>query len=178
MNLSSMLSGILSSIIASFVFLFIVLIFFKPKMRISPFIIKGKFGKDEQADCFFIKLINVSLFSAYDLHFELFEVDHYPAVNGHINHRFKPIEAKLNHISHVPGYRPSWLIKNAPYAIRVRTSEDLLKIIEDEQKSVMLKVSLRHGLTGLVRVISKEYVEVSQIKSGKFGYGLKFVNIK
>ena len=166
--------SILCSIVASFIFLFLVLLFFKPKVRISPFVCKGKFMEDDSIEYYFIKLVNVSLFSAYDISIELLEVDRYPTSNGQMNNRFRPLTLVLNHVSHIPGYRPSWIRKNAPYAIRVRTTEDLANILANDHKSVMVKISLRHGLTGLVKVHSKEYTDCDQVKNGKFNYGLKF----
>jgi hypothetical protein len=174
MTNEQILYSILCSVAASFLFLFLVLLFFKPKIRISPFVCKGKFIEGDCIDYFFIKLVNVSLFSAYDIIIELLEVDRYPTSNGQMNQRFRPLTLVLNHISHIPGYRPSWIRKNAPYAIRVRTTEDLTNILINDYKSVMVKISLRHGLTGLVKVHSKEYIDTDQIKSGKFNYGLKF----
>jgi hypothetical protein len=169
--------SILCSIVASFIFIFLVLILFKPKIRISPFICKGKYMDGDDTDYYFIKLINISLFSAYDVSFELLEVDRYPTPNGQMNNRFRPLSLVLNHVSHIPGYRPSSLRKNAPYAVRIRTSEDINKILANDYKSVMVKVSLKHGLTGLVKVHSKEYTDSIQIKTGKFEYGLKFGSI-
>lgn len=170
----TVLLSVLCSIVASFIFLFLVLILFKPKIRLSPFVCKGKYMEGDETQYYFIKMINVSLFSAYDVTVELLEVDRYPTQNGQMNDRLRPLTLVLSHISHIPGYRPSWIRKNAPYAIRVRTSEDLNRILSNDYKSVMVKVSLRHGLTGLVKVHTKEYTECSQIKNGKFEYGLKF----
>lgn len=166
--------NILCSLTASFIFLFIVLILFKPKLKISPFICKGKFFDEETQDYFFIKLVNISLFSAYDINVELLQVDRYPTTNGQMNSRYISLPLVSSNISHIPGYRPSWWRKNAPYAIRVRTAHDLNSILTNDYKSVMIKVSLRHGLTGLVKVHSKEYTENDQVKNGKFEYGLKF----
>lgn len=160
--------------ISAFIFLFIVLLFFKPKLRISPFVCKGKFVEGDDTEYYFIKIINVSLFSAYNVSIELLEVDSYPTINGQMHNRYRPLTLVLNRISNIPGYRPSWLRKNAPYAIRVRTTEDLNGILSNDYKSVMVKVSLSHGLTGLVKVSSKEYTEAGQIKTGKFNYGRKF----
>jgi hypothetical protein len=128
-------------------------------------------------DYYFIKLINISLFSAYDVSVELLEVDRYPTTNGQMNNRYRPLTVVLSHVSNIPGYRPSWLRRNAPYAVRIRTTEDFSKILTNDYKSVMVKISLKHGLTGLVKVVTKEYIDCSQIKNGKFDYGLKFGSI-
>lgn len=165
---------ILSSVIASFVFLFLVLLVFKPKIRISPFICKGKFASDDPLDYFFIKIINISFFSAYDAKFELLLVDKYPTTNGQMNCRLTDLSLVSDSISNIKGYRPSWIRKNAPYALRIRTKDDLSAILTNDYKSVMIKVSLRHGLTGLAKVHTRDYTDINQIKNGKFEYGLNF----
>lgn len=175
MTTEEIVYSILCSVIASFFFLFAVLLLFKPKVRISPFVCKGTFTDGKEY--YFIKIINVSLFSAYDVCFELLEVDMYPSANGKINDRLQPLSLVLNKVSHIPGYRPSWIRKKAPYAIRIRTAENLESILTNDYKLVKVKVSLRHGLTGLVKVHSKEYTECSEISTGKFGYGLKFGSV-
>ena len=177
MNIETAFYSILCSVIASFIFLFLVLFFFKPKLKISPIICKGKHIDGDDTDYYFIKLINTSIFSAYDVSIELLEVDRYPIQNGHMNSRFRPLNLVLNRISHIAGYKPSWLRKNAPYAIKIRTTENLNSILANSQKSVMVQVSLRHGLTGLVKIHSKEYIDTTQIKNGKFEYGKKFGTI-
>lgn len=164
--------SILCSILASFIFLFLVLLLFKPKIKLSPFICKSTYNGNETF--YFFKLVNVSVFSAYDVSIELLEVDRYLLPNGHMNDRFRQLTLVLNKVSNIPGYLPSWLRKNAPYAITVRSSENLDLLLSDDYKSVMIKVTLRHGLTGLVKVYSKEFASLSQIKEGKFNYGLKF----
>ena len=95
----NILLNIACSIVASFIFLFLVLLFFKPKVRLSPFVCKGRFMEGDNTDYFFIKIINVSFFSAYDVSVELLEVDSYPTINGQMNNRFIPLTLVLNHIS-------------------------------------------------------------------------------
>jgi hypothetical protein len=53
--------------------------------------------------------------------------------------------------------------------------EDILK---DDHKSVLIRVSLRHGLTGLVKVKTREYSDPSHLKDGRFKYGLNFGILK
>lgn len=171
--MTNFILGLATNLLASFIFLFVVLVLFKPKIKISPHLNKGKYLK-ETDDCFFIKIINISLFGAYEVHLELLEVDRYPVENGQMNCRFKPLQLVLNKISHIQGYRPSWIRKNAPYSIVIRTKEKLDQILIDDHKSVILKVSLKHGLTNLVKVFTKEYISIEQIRNEKFKFGLKF----
>ncbi len=173
MSKSEMFCSILCSIIASFIFLFIVLILFKPKIKLSPLICKGPY-KDGVDEFFSFKLVNTSLFSAYDISIELIEMDRYPIANGQMNTRNTNLALVLDRISSVPSYRPSWIRKDAPYAVIVRSSDKIDEVLKNDYKSVMLQVTLRHGLTGLMRVKTKEYTNPSQIKEGKFAYGLKF----
>jgi len=164
--------NVFQNLIASFIFLFLVLFLFKPKLIIGKKISKTRYIDGNEY--YFFKMINISLFSAYDIEIELLEVDRYTGPNGQMNDRLRPLSVVLSKVSHIPGYRPSWLRSNAPYAIRFRSSEDLSTILNDDYKLVRVKISLRHGLTGLVKVVTKDYDDASQIFNGKFGYGLKF----
>lgn len=173
MSKSEMLCSIFCSIVASFIFLFVVLFLFKPKIKLCPFICKSNY-KNSEEEFYFFKLINYSLFSAYDIYIELLEVDRYPISNGQMNSRFTHLSLVLDRVSNIPGYRPSWITKNAPYAVVVRSNADISNVLKNDYQSVMIKITLRHGLTGLVKVHTKEFTEASQIKKGKFNYGLNF----
>jgi len=167
--------NILCSIIASLIFLFIVLIWFKPKIRISPFICKAKSKFDDTQFSYFIKMVNVSIFSAYDLKFELNLLQRYSVPpTGSMNVRTTPLKVVQSHLSHINPYRPYWWRKEASHAFRFRSIEDLTSIITDEFKSVEIQITVKHGLTGLTKVYKQEYSDVSQIKIGNFTYGTKF----
>lgn len=166
--------NIFCSLISSLIFLFLVLIFFKPKLKISPFICKSilEFENDE---VHVIKLVNKSWFSAYDIKVELHLLHKYPTPpSGMMNKRYTPLNLKLNNISHIPAYRPFILRKEADHAIRIRTGENLSALLEEPNNLIELKVSLRHGLTGLSKVYKQEYADVCEVRKGKFSYGTKF----
>lgn len=76
--MSQFLTGLLGNIIASFIFLFVLLFLFKPKIAISPFICKGELQNEPGVFYFFIKVVNKSIFSAYDLTVEINMVQRYP----------------------------------------------------------------------------------------------------
>jgi hypothetical protein len=151
-----------------------VLIFFKPKILISPHICKGRLNDSDPTEYYFIKTINISLFSAYDIRFELLHTDKYTAENGQMHTRNTSLMLIADKASHIPGYRPGWIRKNVPYAVRVRTTEKLSEILRNDYKSVKIKVSLRYGLTVLSKVKTKEYTDTSQVKTGRFRYGLNY----
>lgn len=166
--------SVLTSFVASFIFLFVVLILFKPKLIISKHICRGKLANADPAVYYFIKIINWSLFGAYDVKVELLQNEKYTSERGQMNSRNTSLSLVVSEISHIPGYLPSWVRKNAPYAIRVRSTDNLESILDDDHKSVLIKISAKHGLTGLVKVKTREYTDSSQLKIGRFKYGLNF----
>ena len=129
---------------------------------------------DDEEEQYFVKVINWSLFSAYDVTVELLEVDRTPTVKNQMNSRFRDIRLVSDRFSHIPGYRPSWMRKNAPYAVRFRTNQNIEKILTNEHSTIMVRVTLRHGLTGLVKVATKEYTDEECVQHRKFNYGLKW----
>ena len=125
MSMHTFWLNVLTSCIASFIFLFLILLLFKPKILISPHICKGRLVDGDETDYYFIKMINYSLFGAYDVKVELLQSETYTSEKGQMNTRNRSLSLVVNEISHIPGYRPSWIRKNAPYAIRVRTTDQL-----------------------------------------------------
>jgi hypothetical protein len=163
------------SLLASLVFLFLILFLFKPKLRICPFLCKSRLGFDGDQEYCLFKIVNYSFFSAYDVKAELSLLRKYPVPpSGMMNVRYMPLEMALNKISHIPPFRPAWWRKSADHAVRLRTKENLMRFLEDDYCSIELRVSLRHGLTGLSRVVRYEYSHISQLKMGNFTYGSKF----
>ena len=105
----------------------------------------------------------------------MFQLQRYPVPpNGKMNGKYEPIELKLNNLLQIPCYRPVWWREDAKHAIRVRTYKNIRDILNEEQNSVVIIVSLKHGLTSLTKVFNHEYSDLTQIKDNKFSYGTKF----
>ena len=51
------------------------------------------------------------------------------------------------------------------------TYENISEIIDNERNSIKIQVTLKHGLTGLTKVFSAEYVSTSDIAKGHFAFG-------
>jgi hypothetical protein len=162
-------------LVSSFVFLFVVLVLFKPSIKIADIICKNDNQfKDDPQLYYFFKIVNRSIFSAYDLRVELNVIERYPTPpSGMMNKRTIPLTLVLSYVSHLPAYRPGWWRKDAEHCMRFRTIDNLDNIVDDPHKSVQLQITLRHGLTGLVKVFYQDYADVSLIKTGKFSYGTK-----
>jgi hypothetical protein len=162
-----------SRILASFIFLFIVLFCFKPKIRIAGFLCKVQ--PVGQPHYYTFKFVNVSYFSAHDVKVELHMLKKIPMGGGEFNNTYTKLSIVNGDISHISG-RSIYLKKQAhnPHCIIIRSMEDLHRILSDELSAILLKVSLKHGLTGLAKVFEQEYGNEEDIKKGKFKPGTKF----
>jgi hypothetical protein len=173
---SHFLFGLTYAIVASLIFLFIVLFFFKPKIRISPFLCRASINGEQ---CYIFKFVNVSRFSAHDITVELHKTRRIPMGGGSVNNEYKKLTLLNAEISHISAKLPFWEKDNASHhCVTVRSKEDVNKILSDESNGIVLRVGLKHGLTGLSKVFEQEYANVEDIKNGKFKPGTKFVALQ
>ena len=169
------LVNICCSLTASLVFLFIVLLFFKPKIEISPFITKGPGPRANERIAFTIKIVNRSWFTAYDVRVEMHTMKKIPTPpQNTMNTIATPIKLVYDYLSTLDAYRPRWFQNDDKHCVRFRTLEDLSAILLDDMASIEVRVILRHGLTGLSNVHRQEYSDPSQLELGRFTSGSKF----
>lgn len=174
---TKLLSDIPIKITSSLAFLYVALFLLKPWIKIAPFICKD--NKDPDGEPYRIKIVNHSWFSAFDVKIEMNELERVPTPpTGMMNERYTPLKVKYNHVFYLPPYRPKWCRKEARHALRVKPLDDLEKILTNENKSIQIQVSVRHGLGGLSKVFMQEYSDISQIKEGRYTYGTKFDVLK
>jgi hypothetical protein len=171
-NYNDFILSISSSLIASIIFLFILLIFLRPRVKIASSIYLQKdIFENTTRDCYIFKIINLSYFSAYDISLELCNQVTYPVKDG-INYRYFPLKLKTNHLNFVAPYKPRWYKKDyGKYAMLFISYENISEIIENERNSIKIQVTLKHGLTGLTKVFSAEFVSISDIRKGHFAFG-------
>jgi hypothetical protein len=160
-------------ILGSFVFLFLVLIFLKPKIGIAEFLCKV--NSSIGPSLYIFKFVNLSFFSAHEVTIKLHKIRRVPMGNGNINHEYERLQLKNSFISHIPR-RPFFWQRNKSnlHCIIVRCGENLNEILRNEMQGITIKVSLKHGLTGLSNVFEYEYGNETDIKIGKFKPGTKF----
>lgn len=169
------LMSLVGNMLASFLFLFSLLFFFKPRVAISPFICKGQLHAEPGKEYYFIKVVNRSFFSAYDLKVEMNMVQLYPTPpSGMKNNRLTPLSLVADRLTHLGAYRPAWMRKEAMHCFRFRSSDNLGSILNDDTQLIRITVSAKHGLTGLTKVCEEEYAHPSQLRAGTFTYGTKF----
>lgn len=167
--------GILGSMIASFIFIFLILWFFRPRIKISPFICKDYLPGESDVKYYFIKIVNKSWFSAYQVSASLNKRRSYPTPpTGMTNNRITPLTLVLDELNHLHPFRPDFYRKEAKHAFRFRTIDDLSAIIDNPNNSILFEIKATHGLTGITKVFVEEYSHSSQVKNGQFTYGTKF----
>ncbi len=161
--------------IAALIFLFLVLYFFKPKIRICHFLCKTSVN---QQTVYIFKFVNKSFFSAHDIKVELYKIRKIPMGKGEYNNQHEILNIINGNISHIPR-RPFFWQKQLhhPHCIVVRSFDDLNTILAEDANGIILRVSLKHGLTGLSNVFEQEYGNESDIKNGKYKPGTKFGSI-
>jgi hypothetical protein len=168
---------LLGGVIGSFIFLWIVLLMLRPHIKIGDKIAKQANIFDGESEfTFLFKIINCSIYDAFEIELELFEVYMFPAFPSGTNSRLTAIELKRKQLRQIPRWRK---IKKknahlADHCVSFRTNVDLEKILKDESKSLQLQITLKHGLTGLSRVYRVNYPSKRCIQEGEFRFGHSF----
>lgn len=164
---------LLGGTISALIFLFLLLWLFKPKVSMANFICFNTTG-----GYYVFKFVNMSCFAAHDIHVELHKIRRIPMGSGLVNNEYEKLSLVNGHISHVPG-RAFKINKNKanPHCILVRSHENINTILRDDMNAVALKISLKHGLTGLSNVFEQEFGNPEDVRTGKFKPGTKFGNI-
>jgi hypothetical protein len=170
---SHFLFGLTYAIVASLIFLFIVLLLFKPKIKIAPFLCK--LAGPGEPEYYSFKFVNRSFFSAHDVKIELHKIRKIPMGGGKYNNEREKLKLVNGQVSHIPGRASFWNRKDTdPHCLTVRSIENISEILSDQYNGISLQVSLKHGLTGLSKVFDQEYGSGTTIVNGRFIPGPKF----
>lgn len=159
--------AVIGALSGSYIFL---LIAFKPKIRICKKI--AYYGIINDKPCYVFKIVNKSLFSAFDVTIELDRIEKHET-HGGTNVEKKRVDIRGNRQSSIPRYRPDWWWRssNAEYAMLFQTYENLDLMLDNDQNRLRIQVTSRHGLTGLSDVRKREYALKESIIEGKYTYG-------
>lgn len=167
--------NIIVNMISSFLFLFIVLWVLKPKLRIAPFICKYQSPYPGEGEMYFLKVVNTSYFSAYDIRAELLQIRRVSVPpKASSNRRLTTLTLKKSNLTYIPNFVPGWLRKEAVHCMILRTDEDLQKILSDDGNTIEFHLTLKHGLTGLTKLYKHEYCDSTEIKMARYSYGTRF----
>lgn len=166
---------LIGGIAGAFLFLFIILFLFRPKLKIGEFICVST---TNMQDNYSFKIVNKSFFAAHELYIELFAIQNIPMGGGKYNRMYDKLDLVLNRISHISRRRSFWQkTSDNKHCMVIRCNENLRKILSVDTNAVVIKISLRHGLTGLAEVYEQEYGNESDLRNGKFKPGTKIALI-
>ncbi len=160
--------NVVCSLIASFSFILVLLRYFRPNIIIVNGIARSDSPFDDRDDiCFGFKIINRSFFSVYDITAEASYFTVMQGENNIINKVYSNIPLKKSHVSSIKRRR----LINKEYGdncIQFFTYEDLGLAMNSQKKHIQFQVTCRHGLTGLSKVNTREFVRSSDIQDGSF----------
>lgn len=89
-----------------------------------------------------------------------------------MNEQRKDLNLRTSFLAHVPCYKKNKNIGAfAPHAIIITCLDDLMPILQANDKCVEIQVILRHGLTGLAKVYNYEYSQPTVVKEAMFDFG-------
>jgi hypothetical protein len=175
MTTSDVLINIACSFTSSVIFIHLLLIIYRPRIKLSPFICSQIDNFDKIGNrCYLFKMRNTSSFKAFDVTVQLYEVISLPADDGKRLDRYKLLTLKTNNFTYIS--RKKWAFLHPKYSdneLIFRSYEDLKTVINDDFKKIVIEVTLKHGLSGITNVIAKEFVNSHCIKDGKFRVGKK-----
>ena len=171
--LLAIIIGVLSSFVASIIFL-LCLSKIKPNIVISDKIAKNK---DSTGNINYkIKFINTTSRSIINVKAEL-KIITLTAMPGGMIEQNKTIPLINNEIMQISKF--DLKDKNAEYAYRLTTNENIEELWKDDEHSFLrFIISAKDSLSGLGKVFYKDYyVEKNSIEEGGFEFGNSF-NIK
>ena len=148
-----------------------MLIFFKPKFQIVPFIAKNDSPFDNINEvCYSFKIINKSIFGAYDIEARTNYYHIRQGENGVVNKVFSKIELKTNKMNFVPRWIP---FKNGygVNCVQFFTYEDLSTALNNSLIQIQFQITAKHSLTGLNNIFTHDFVNKGTIVDGKFKEG-------
>ena len=170
MTVADYFLSISCNLLAAVVFLYFILYCLRPKIEISPYIIKVADYDNPEINAFHFKMVNKSKHSAFDVRLELNLLKKNTVKKGKMDTRRTPIDLKRSFISHVPrGKSDKKTQQFAPHAVIFRCLQDIESTLND-MTCLELQITIRHGLSGLSKVFSEEFT-LGSIKKGKFAYG-------
>jgi hypothetical protein len=173
--LQAFVINLLSGLIGSFIFIFLLLTFLRPKLSVSPYICLRMEGINEsEREKYSFKILNRSIYHAFDVSIELFLMEPITHMGGNNNLKMKSLSIRTSNVTSIVRFRRKHYKKDpfALYAYVCHTNEPLTKYLSSENSYIEIRVTARHGLTGLSDLVIKSFGNNDVImKSHKFAFG-------
>ncbi len=172
----SSFDGLIEEILGSILFLALLFYFMKPSIKVSKYIAHVPATATESAHLRF-KVVNCSLFKAYDFHVDMYEMK----IVSSSGHNVKSeLMGSYEGFEQGTPYLESGILSLFQYTkrnaaqVRIKRlvdSDDVFKSALQSDSFVELHISFRHGLSGLQGHYIKRYHSINCIRSGMFGHG-------
>ena len=170
---ANFIGKIIFNLICSFLFILIILWLLRPKLLISEKIcVIELYGKKY----FTYKIVNKSIFNAYDVKFSLQRRTPYIVSNNKVNYEMKVVPLIRSEIFYIPKYKSEKGI--GEHSILIATLEDLSLDIHKENLDYELSVSAKHGLSNITTVFHNRYEDKNSLHNGRFKFGKSLDVIK
>tara|TARA_R110002049_G_scaffold304060_4_gene498957 strand:- start:7143 stop:7682 length:540 start_codon:yes stop_codon:yes gene_type:complete len=157
----------LVGITSSFVFVFVILQIMKPKIKISD---KICYKLDKKGNKFYyFKVVNMSIYDAYNVDFELQKKDPYIVDKVKVNHNIDVIKLSADGVYSIPRHKKE--NGYGDHAVLIRTYIDLSEDIDKDNLEFVLYVSAKHGLSNLTKVTTQSFDNSTVFKAGSFKFG-------
>ena len=170
-NWDDIAQSLACGLVSSFIFLFVTLFLLRPSIKISPYISKIQ---DEMGNTKYVfKILNRSLFSAFDVRCELVALERYAVEGENMNVKMTKVPLINRGIDHMPRFRRRKGMK--PYALHAmrfstyNAGVDL--VLNNTAKSLLFSLTARHGLSGLSKHFTQDFADISVLKAGRFKFG-------
>jgi len=151
----------------SFFFLIILLYFLRPKFDIFPHICFDD-------GIYRFKVVNKSIYHAFDISVELFVMSAHPHSDGKSNLNIKTVKMGISKMTSINRYRrnPGKKDPYSLFAITLMSDDDLRSELEKELTFLEFRLTVRHGLTDLADRFVMQYPNQETLKENhKFCYG-------
>ena len=177
--LESFIVGFFSSLCVSILFLWFILHKLRPMIKIGNFICKSDErhtdnGVAKIRDKYTFKIVNMSIYDCFDINIELLLLSPLNHLGANSNLQSKHLKIRTSNMTHISRFRNKNSKKDPfkRFAILIHTNEDLGDLLQVSQSFIQLKITARHGLSGLAKTFEQQFAEPSVIKSAhKFGHG-------
>ena len=171
------LFSIICNLIAAALFTGLLYTLLRPNLKLSKQILRRQ-NYNYGDTLFSFKIVNRSLFEAYNLSFELYVRKQSLHDSEHYNVVINDLKLVTKELKLMKPYKPFNRSKFAEYAIIINTNEDLQALLQNDDTSIELVVHSTHGLTAFSKVFRQEYYGENSIANKRgFKYG-KSVDIE
>lgn len=178
--IESFVVGFFSSLLVSGIFLWLILHKLRPNIIISPFLCKSLEKYDDNGTVktrnkYTLKIVNKSIYDCFDINIELLLLSPTNHLGANSNLISRHLKVRTSNMTHISRFRKTPDKKDPfmKFAILIHTSEDLEPLLTVPQSFVQLKITARHGLSGLAKTFEQHFPDPTVIKEAhKFGSGL------